>query len=204
MLPAICIDRLFPFVDLLRANSRELRPMSPETAETLRLVRAYLRVIPSGFFRPSSLEFDWLNEPDNQAFLRQTMRALELMILSRGLLLFKFHFLPAPCDAEPGLYARTESKINFCPNFFGKGPSKSPVCPEWVLLHEYFHPLGVLHGEISRTDTRMHVPGPKQAIQNANALASLAWELAGRNLSDCGAPAASAIHRRADDIYVRQ
>lgn len=198
------IDRLFVLVDLLRANDARLRPMSAETAGALMLVRRYLRVVPTGFFGGANLEFDWLNEPANELFLKQTMRALELMILARGRLLPKFHFKPPQCENQPGLYALTLLKIDLCPNFFGKGPDKDPVCPDWVLLHEYFHPLGLTHGEISSSDPRMNVPGPKQAIQNANALASLAFELAGRDLKKCRAPEAAAIHKRADEKYVNQ
>jgi len=197
------IDRLFVLVDLLRANDARLRPMSAETARALQLVRRYLRVVPTGLFSGANLEFDWLNEPANELFLNQTMRALELMIDARGLLLPKFHFKPPRCEDEPGLYAMTSQRVDLCPNFFGKGPSQAPVCPDWVLLHEYFHPLGVTHGEVSSSDTRM-LMGPKQAIQNASALASLAFELAGRDLKKCRAPEASDIHQRADRQYIRQ
>ena len=101
------IERLSPLVDLLIANSSELRPMSPKNIDTMRLIRAYLRVLPPKMIAPNALEFDWLNVRDDKRFLDITMQALSLMILNRGLVRPKFHFLPEKCNQEPGLYAET-------------------------------------------------------------------------------------------------
>jgi hypothetical protein len=197
------IERLSPLVDLLIANSSELRPMSPKNIDTMKLIRAYLRVLPPRQIAPNALEFDWLNVPDDKRFLDSAMQALRLMILNRGLARPKFHFLPEKCDQNPGLYAETLGSISLCPNFFGMGPDKPPVCPEWILTHEYFHPLGATHGS-SAGSTRMLPPGPAQALQNANALASFALALAGHDLKACNAMNASEVNGLADDIYDMQ
>jgi Domain of unknown function (DUF4157) len=197
------IERLSPLVDLLIANSSELRPMSPKNIDTMKLIRAYLRVLPPREIAPNALEFDWLNVPGDKRFLDITMQALRLMILNRGLLRPKFHFLPEKCKQEPGLYAETLGPISLCPNFFGKGEDQPPVCPEWILTHEYFHPQGVTHGSPANSSQWLP-PGSAQAIQNANALASFALALAGRNLKACNAMTATEVNELADGIFDRQ
>lgn len=205
------IDRLDRVTTLLAANGRELRPMSAEIAQTLQLIRRYLRIRPSGFFAMNSalaLEFDYMNKREGEHegslesdyyFMRYAMKALELMRANRRLMLPKYVFK----QCTPGLYAQTLVKMKLCPQFFGQGPDRNPVCPEWVLLHEYFHPLGVTHGESTVAGT-MAVPGPKQAIKNANALASLTFELAGRDPSKCHAYGPRETHGIADCMYVYQ
>ncbi|MFZ0544806.1 MAG: DUF4157 domain-containing protein [Candidatus Promineifilaceae bacterium] len=202
------IEKLNQFTGLLITNSSDLRPMSAEAVRTLQLVRSYLRIRPKGLFTSGSslsLEFDYLNKGAGETegstesdhyFLYYIMEALKLMLGNVQLMLPKYVFK----DCVPGLYAQTLGKMKLCPQFFGKGSDKNPTCPEWVLLHEYFHPLGVAHGEAYGANT-MAVPGPKQAIRNANALASLAFELAGRDPKKCHAYGPRETHGIADCKY---
>lgn len=199
------IERLDRLTRLLAGNAAELRPMAPEIRQAIVLVRRYLRVYESGWIDNERLEFDWVNDTGNRRYLQTAIRAMELMTANRALQLPKVHLVsPSRCDQQRGLYAETTGGfVRLCPNFFGTGPDQPPTCTVWTLVHEYFHPLGVKHGETAGGRNDPLPAGPEQALQNANALASLALELAGRDLKACNAYDWVAVAQIADTAYLR-
>jgi len=130
------------------------------------------------FFTKGAINWNWVGDEAAAKALEQIAQAEKLIQAqaSRRLPRVVLPFLPRGTLAEKIL---AEQRLGFNPCFFVAKGYNDQRCWTWILMHEYFHSLGIYHGQIVISKAATYPESsPERALTDVDYLTRLVMELA--------------------------